>query len=159
KFLYSCPSCHCFSNAMEAPWCDCIGPDRSPRCKICNHCFCNASNEFKTEFWRRAPKALHTDHRQQIGRTNADRLTAVTSDLPENVARPLVLVVDDSRLVRISTLRILKELGYGTMEAADADNALTLIKLYRPDLVISDALMPKTDGREMCRAIKSDPAM
>jgi len=41
--------------------------------------------------------------------------------------------------------------------ARNGQEGLDLAKRYRPDLVLSDALMPQMDGREMCRRIKEDP--
>jgi CheY-like chemotaxis protein len=78
--------------------------------------------------------------------------------LPAEIARPMVLVVDDSKLIRTTTLRIVRALGYGAIEAADAEQAVALTLLYRPEVVLSDALMPKTDGRDMCRTIKNNSA-
>ena len=54
----------------------------------------------------------------------------------------------------MTTMRIVRALGYGAIEAADADQALALTLLYRPEVVLSDALMPKVDGRDLCRSIK-----
>jgi CheY-like chemotaxis protein len=34
---------------------------------------------------------------------------------------------------------------------------LALAARYRPDLILADAFMPKLDGREMCRRVKTDP--
>jgi CheY-like chemotaxis protein len=82
----------------------------------------------------------------------------VSGELPIEIARPLVLVVDDSKLIRVTTMRIVRALGYGAIEAADADQALALTLLYRPEVVLSDALMPKVDGRELCRTIKKSPS-
>jgi CheY-like chemotaxis protein len=82
----------------------------------------------------------------------------VSGELPTEIARPMVLVVDDSKLIRMTTMRLVHNLGYGAIEAADADNALALTLLYRPEVVLSDALMPKGDGRELCRTIKSSPS-
>jgi YesN/AraC family two-component response regulator len=58
-------------------------------------------------------------------------------------------------LIRATTTRIVRSLGYGAIEAADAELGIVLTLLYRPEIVLSDALMPKVDGRDMCRTIKN----
>ncbi len=45
------------------------------------------------------------------------------------------------------------------IDAGDGEEALALAKSYEPDLIISDALMPRMDGFELLRAVKIDPAL
>lgn len=158
KFICPCSVCAHSFNAYESQWCDCIGPNITPRCTNCGRCFCDASNEYHTEFWKHAPKEIHALRRRFLGepaRRN-DRLTALPTAAPGALRHPLVLVVDDSKLIRITTLRAVRALGYEAIEAADAEHAIDLARMYRPDIVISDALMPRMDGRDMCRTIKND---
>jgi CheY-like chemotaxis protein len=157
-FVVPCTSCLRMYDALSAPWCDCIGDDPSLRCPHCGRCFCRAATEYKTELWRMAPLALHEQRRERIGAKARDRFTTVSGELPAEIARPMVLVVDDSKLIRLTTMRIVRALGYGAIEAADADQALALTLLYRPEVVLSDALMPKVDGRDLCRTIKGSPS-
>jgi CheY-like chemotaxis protein len=160
KFLVPCTRCLKFFNAFEAEWCDCIGTDVTLRCPHCWHCFCRAANEYKTEFWRMAPQALHDMHKERLGTTSPrDRFATVSHEAPAEISRPMVLVVDDSKLIRATTLRIVRSLGYGAVEAADADQALALALLYQPEVILTDALMPRMDGRDLCRTIKSDKIM
>ncbi len=58
-----------------------------------------------------------------------------------------ILVVDDSRLARFALRRVLEQAGHEVTEAADAETALALIKPGAFDLVSSDVLMPRVDGR------------
>jgi len=44
--------------------------------------------------------------------------------------------------------------GYGVVTAEDGVEGLRIAKLYRPDLILTDALMPKMDGREMARDVR-----
>ena len=157
-FVVPCTACLRMYDALSAQWCDCIGDEQTLRCPYCRHCFCRAATEYKTEFWRVAPEELHDQRRERVGGKARDRFTTVSGELPTEIARPMVLVVDDSKLIRMTTLRIVRALGYGAIEAADADQALALTLLYRPEVVLSDALMPKSDGREMCRTIKNSPS-
>ena len=46
--------------------------------------------------------------------------------------------------------QIISDAGYQVVEASTAVEALAILHECRPALVISDALMPKLDGREMC---------
>ena len=47
-------------------------------------------------------------------------------------------------------------LGYGLIVARNGTDGLALARSHRPDLVLTDALMPGLDGREMCRQLKTD---
>jgi diguanylate cyclase (GGDEF)-like protein len=70
-----------------------------------------------------------------------------------------VLVVDDHP-VNIEVLAgLLAPEGYIVSTAADGFEALTKIEAERPDIVLLDVMMPDVDGFEVCRRIKSDPAM
>ena len=48
--------------------------------------------------------------------------------------------------------------GYRVTTAADGEQALEEVAKERPDLVLLDIVMPKVDGYEVCRRLKSDPA-
>ena len=66
------------------------------------------------------------------------------------------LLVDDEELVRISTAAIFADLGYRVVEAASAEAALHLIEGgLRPDLLVSDHLMPGMNGTDLARAIRA----
>ena len=156
-FVVPCTVCLRRYDAMSAQWCDCIG-SQTLRCQHCGRCFCRAATEYKTEFWRLAPAPLREERRDRdCASSPRDRFTTVANEPPEEIARPMVLVVDDSKAVRVATMRIVRALGYGAVEAADADQALALTLLYHPEVVLSDALMPKIDGRDLCRTIKKSP--
>jgi CheY-like chemotaxis protein len=60
-----------------------------------------------------------------------------------------ILVVDDEQFVLTLTSRILRNAGYGVLEASSAREALRLFRRQDPpiDLVITDVRMPETDGR------------
>jgi len=71
--------------------------------------------------------------------------------------RGLVLVVDDEDDIRWCLCAALTLEGYEVLEAANGHEALACIADRRPDLVISDILMPSLNGREMCRRLRDDP--
>ena len=68
-----------------------------------------------------------------------------------------VLVVDDSTTVRVILAECLESSGYAVIEAVDGIEAIKQIQTHRPDLVITDIVMPRMNGYELCRWIKSDP--
>lgn len=69
---------------------------------------------------------------------------------------PLVLVVDDSITVRRVTQRLLQREGYRVALAADGLQALERLQQERPAVVLSDIEMPRMDGFDLVRNIRSD---
>jgi len=70
-------------------------------------------------------------------------------------ARPRVLVVDDDKAVRESLRRSLEFNGYDVALAADGAEALAGISTTHPDVVVMDVMMPRLDGLETTRAMRS----
>ncbi|HEY6078294.1 MAG TPA: response regulator [Polyangiaceae bacterium] len=68
-----------------------------------------------------------------------------------------ILLVDDSKLIHNHTRPILEEEGYQVVSAWDGEQALALCAEQHFDLILTDVEMPKLDGWELCRRIKSDP--
>ncbi|MBI3217413.1 MAG: response regulator transcription factor [Mycobacterium sp.] len=66
-----------------------------------------------------------------------------------------ILVVDDDRAVRESLRRSLSFNGYSVSLAEDGVEALNSIASDRPDAVVLDVMMPKLDGLEVCRQLRS----
>src|SRR4249920_304220 len=91
------------------------------------------------------------------------RVSQVTSNGPHPApvggatasAKPRVLVVDDDRAVRESLRRSLEFNGYVVSLAADGAEALAGIAGVGPDVVIMDVMMPRLDGIEATRALRS----
>jgi PAS domain S-box-containing protein len=67
-----------------------------------------------------------------------------------------VLLVDDEPLVRASTADMLTELGYEVVEASSGQDALALIEVRAPDLVITDHLMPGLSGTDLALILASE---
>ncbi len=73
------------------------------------------------------------------------------SEMEENV-----LVVDNSTMMRHTICKIVKELGYGALEAEDGKQAFDLAKRHNLGLIILDLLAPEMDGIEMLKKLRAD---
>ncbi len=70
----------------------------------------------------------------------------------------VALVVDDSMLVRHSVCRFLEQRGFLVESATNGAEALESLAKLRPDIIITDLLMPKMSGGELIKAVKENPA-
>ena len=68
-----------------------------------------------------------------------------------------ILIVDDRPTNRQFLLTLLGYTGHRLFEAADGAEALGLVRAERPDLVITDILMPTMDGYEFVQQLRADP--
>ncbi len=73
--------------------------------------------------------------------------------------QPLVLVADDSDLVRQKMATLLQNAGFRVVQASDGLAALRLLEHERPDVVLSDLEMPHLDGLGLLAAIRRQPDM
>ncbi len=70
-----------------------------------------------------------------------------------------ILIVDDSENIRNVLQMNFEWLGYEVICASDGEEALKRISENRPDLIVLDVMMPRLNGYQVCRSIKSDPKM
>src|SRR5215471_1234136 len=70
-----------------------------------------------------------------------------------------ILVVDDSPVNLQVLVRTLDGSGHRILAATSGSSALQIAARVKPDLVLLDVMMPEMDGFEVCRRIKSDPAI
>jgi len=70
-----------------------------------------------------------------------------------------ILVVDDQESIRKLVALHLRKQGYDVSTAADGREGLKVAAQERPDIIISDLMMPGLDGNEFCRAVKADKQM
>jgi CheY-like chemotaxis protein len=113
---------------------------------------------FKRKFWAAAPLRLSHDPGRFFVQLNGTPAAADSApSIPAHVHRPLVLVVDDDESMKSLVACYVEQLGYRTLTASDPLEALDVMAKRSVDVVITDALMPKMDGRELCRRIKSSP--
>jgi CheY-like chemotaxis protein len=148
-----CHSCGRTFDAAKAKWCSCLGQERSFVCPYCHNCFCKAPLPYRQKFWRDAPQPVWD---RKLQEAQAEFTPPPRPD-PASVDRPLVLVVDDERDIQRVSTRVLEGLGYGVIIARNGPEGLELAAEYMPELILVDALMPKMDGREMCRQVKTNP--
>ncbi len=68
-----------------------------------------------------------------------------------------ILIVEDNRDILCATRRILTAQHHDVSVAMDGEEALAKAHEVMPDLVLLDVMIPKMDGLEVCRRLKSDP--
>jgi CheY-like chemotaxis protein len=131
---------------LQSPlWCSCSGVSRTLVCPSCLHCFCSAPLPFKRRFWSGAPRHL---------REHTERFRTFASS-QERAGGGLMLVVDDDEVNRSMVAAVLESWGYRVMTAAHGEEALSIWRQHPIEVVVTDALMPKMDGRELSLKIKS----
>ncbi len=81
--------------------------------------------------------------------SDTDEATDETTD------ETTVLVVEDNADMR-AYIRAYLEAEYQVLEAANGEEGVALAQTWVPDLVLSDVMMPKMDGLELCAALKAD---
>jgi CheY-like chemotaxis protein len=67
-----------------------------------------------------------------------------------------ILLVEDSKFLRLATERALTRAGYEVSSAADGEEALRVARQRSPDLILLDMLLPKMSGPEVLKALKED---
>jgi CheY-like chemotaxis protein len=68
-----------------------------------------------------------------------------------------VLVIDDNPVNLKLASEVLLADGHVVIRAEDAEQALQLLAMHLPDLVLTDIALPKMDGLELTRRLKADP--
>ena len=78
---------------------------------------------------------------------------------PHPNTRPLILVVEDETLVRMTLVDVLEDAGFKVIEAVHADEALQVLKAVSGiDAVVTDVEMPRgsIDGFELAQRVRTD---
>jgi len=79
--------------------------------------------------------------------------------LCERLSHPMkILLVEDSKLLRLATGRALTRAGYEMSFAGDGEEALLMAAEKLPNLILLDMMLPKMSGLEVLRALKKAPA-
>jgi len=90
----------------------------------------------------------------------ADIAAAATAEIPANAARDPgldILIATDSPIEMTVLTQKLQQLGHRITGAADGRQALELALKTAPQLIVSDWVLPKLDGLELCRMLRSSP--
>ena len=66
-----------------------------------------------------------------------------------------ILIVEDEQPIRKLLEYNLKLSGYETISAADGETAIKLVESEKPDLIVLDLMLPKLDGIEVCKRLRS----
>src|SRR3990167_7107523 len=67
-----------------------------------------------------------------------------------------ILIVDDTEEIRDVLRLFIEKLGHEIIEAVDGQDGFEKTKIHKPDLIITDAMMPNVDGFTLLRNIKKD---
>ncbi|HSP33449.1 MAG TPA: response regulator [Thermoanaerobaculia bacterium] len=137
--LYNCFHCDAINRVSKNSWCCCVGSENSLVCNRCGQCFCTAPDVWKKPFWERFSAVLTG------GR-----------DAEQSYARPIILIVDDDKVIHSVASRVLADFRGTVLHAYDGAEGLRIAQTVRPDLVLTDCLLPLKDGREIARVLKSD---
>ncbi len=68
-----------------------------------------------------------------------------------------ILLVDDSKFLRLATERALARAGYEVSTTTDGEHALEMAREKKPDVILLDMLLPKMTGPDVLKALKKDP--
>jgi len=121
---------------------------------VCIGCASSEKTLDKDELIRKAKGALV--HAKATGRGSVCLEDSGRQPVPEGSFR--VLVVDDEPVNAQILKAMLKPLNCDSVVACNGEEALQALSVGDIDLVLLDAMMPRMDGFEACRRLKSDPA-
>jgi DNA-binding response OmpR family regulator len=69
-----------------------------------------------------------------------------------------ILIIEDSRLLRVTTERTLMRAGYEVITAVDGEEGLRLAVESKPDLVVLDMMLPKLSGQQVLQQLRLNPS-
>jgi CheY-like chemotaxis protein len=75
----------------------------------------------------------------------------------EEIAEMKILLIDDSRMLRLMHERALVKAGYEVTGASDGEEGLRVAREDKPDLIVLDMMLPKIAGQDVLRTLKRDP--
>ena len=70
-----------------------------------------------------------------------------------------VLVVDDNEATLDLAVFVLRAAEFVVESTSDSINAILLVSIFRPDVILMDIQMPGLDGIELTRQLKADPSL
>ena len=93
---------------------------------------------------------------QRAEAERAEAAAAAAAALARRADQTLVMVVDDSKVVRVKTSRLLAAHRFRVTLAEDGQSALSAIAQERPQVLVTDVEMPGLDGLSLTRALRAD---
>ena len=81
-------------------------------------------------------------------------MTLVSNHAMTQTTEPTNLLVDDEDAIRAGLAAALDRARFHVLEARDGREALRLVEVGQPDVIVLDILMPEMDGREVCRQLR-----
>ncbi|OPX91535.1 MAG: Cyclic di-GMP phosphodiesterase Gmr [Pelotomaculum sp. PtaB.Bin013] len=78
-------------------------------------------------------------------------------DKVEERKKSLILVVDDSKYMRFKLRQVMESDGYKVVDAENGEQALSVFRLERPEIVLMDCMMPVMDGFTACTRLQELP--
>ncbi len=107
-----------------------------------------------SRFWFRIPAALEEPEQRAVAPPRDQSTPAIASQ-----TRNLILVVDDEKALRDVIVRRLRDAGFTTAEAANAQEAVRLARELHPAAMTLDVMMPGPDGWSVLANFKADPSL
>ena len=75
-----------------------------------------------------------------------------------SVLKSKVLLVEDSKFLRLASERALSKAGFQVCTAGDGEEALRVAQAQLPEIILLDMMLPKIGGLDVLRALKKNPA-
>jgi two-component system, chemotaxis family, chemotaxis protein CheY len=94
---------------------------------------------------------------KNAARSHREEQDATTS-LQDDTERPIVLVAEDEETIAETLAMIVEDAGYSAIVAYDGREALALARRYRPQLIITDLMMPYLSGADLIVAVRAEAA-
>ena len=79
-----------------------------------------------------------------------------TNNVRGGVITATILVVDDEEPLREVLTMVIEDLGHRALQAINGRQALDVVHTERPDLIISDVMMPVMTGVELCQQLREE---
>jgi DNA-binding response OmpR family regulator len=79
--------------------------------------------------------------------------------MADSASQPRILVVDDDPIIRLMLATRLRAAGYVVEMAEDGEGGLQTARRSRPDLILTDWMMPRLDGLALIKAVRADPVL
>ncbi|MFA6433952.1 MAG: response regulator [Elusimicrobiales bacterium] len=73
--------------------------------------------------------------------------------------QPDIVIIEDDPLVGEISCGLLTDAGYAVLLIQDSYEALSVIRTSMPKLILADIMLPGISGMDICKTVKSDPAL